>query len=318
MALDTASHSGCHRAATSAMHDRTLIVEPEADAARLDTFLAARLPELSRRLLRRIIAERGVRVNGLPGAKGTRLRTGDRVTLPDLPAALAPEPALALPVVHEDDSIAVIDKPGGMRGHALDPRQEGTAAAFVLARWPETRAVGDRLAPGLVHRLDTGTSGLLLVARTSEAHAALRAALRARTIEKHYLALVDGDATELHGQTIAAPLMHDVGDRRRMALAAAGARTWEAATDVEVLAASATRTLVRAHMRTGVTHQVRVHLALLGHPVLGDPLYGGPPAALPPSRHALHAAELRLSHPADGRPLHLQAPLPPDLSALVP
>ena len=144
---------------------RTLTVDA-ADAPRLDAFLAGSLPELPRRLVRRVIAEGAVRVNGRRAAKGLRLRPGDRITLPDFPVALEPEPALAVSVLHEDASLVVLDKPGGMRGHALDPRQRGTAAAFVLARWPETAGVGDPLAPGLVHRLDGGTSGVLVVART--------------------------------------------------------------------------------------------------------------------------------------------------------
>ncbi|HJQ84217.1 MAG TPA: RluA family pseudouridine synthase, partial [Candidatus Binatia bacterium] len=222
-----------------------------------------------------------------------------------------------LPVVHEDASIVVVDKPGGMPAHALDPRQRGTAAAFLLARYPEMADVGEPLAPGLVHRLDTGTSGLLVAARTVEAHAALRAALRARRVEKRYVAVVAGTGPELAGTRVVLPLAHDAGDRRRMIAAAPGLRAWPAETALEVLSSWRGRTLVRATIRTGVTHQVRAHLAHVGHPVLGDVLYGGPPVALPAGRHALHASELSLPHPADGRPLVLASALPPDLRALV-
>jgi 23S rRNA pseudouridine1911/1915/1917 synthase len=284
-----------------------------AAAPRLDAFLQAALPGLPRRLVRRVIAEGRVRVNGRRAPKGLRLRPGDEVTLPDVPRALAPEPALALPVLYEDERVAVLDKPGGMPAHALDPRQRGTAAAFVLARWPQTAGVGDPLAPGLVHRLDTGTSGLLVVARTAEAHAALRAALRARRIEKRYLAVVAGAATDVR---VDAPLAHDPRDRRRMAQARPGDRAWPAETLLRVLATRADRSLVAVTMRTGVTHQVRAHLALAGHPVLGDALYGGPDAGLPPGRHALHACGLTLPRPADGTTLRVESPLPPDLRAL--
>ena len=284
--------------------------------ARLDAFVRGALPALSRRLVRRLIAEGAVRVNGRPAVKGTRVALGDRVTLPDLPPTIAPEPGLALPVLHEDDTLVALDKPGGMPGHALDPRQRGTAAAFLLARYPEMAGVGDPLAPGLVHRLDSGTSGLLVAARTPAAHRALRAALRARAVEKRYLAWVSGDARALEGALIALPLGHDPRDRRRMVPAAAGLRAWPAETRVAVVSAGPERSLVEATILTGVTHQVRVHLVARGHPVLGDALYGGASAGLPPGRHALHAACMTLAHPGHGRPLTLRAPLPADLAAL--
>ena len=287
-----------------------------ADAVRLDTFLRGALPAMSRRLVRRLIAEGAVCVNGRPAAKGVRVAPGDRVTLPDLPATITPEPGLALAVLHEDDALVALDKPGGMPGHALDPRQRGTAAAFLLARYPEMADVGDPLAPGLVHRLDSGTSGLLVAARTRAAHCALRAALRARAVEKRYLAWVAGDASALDGARVALPLAHDPRDRRRMLPATAGVRAWPAETRLAIVAAGRERSLVEATILTGVTHQVRVHLAARGHPVLGDVLYGGAPAGLPRGRHALHAAGLTLPHPTDGRPLSLSALLPADLAAL--
>jgi len=294
---------------------RSLMVDAATGAGgpRLDAFLAAALAGLPRRLVRRVIAEGDVRVNGRRAAKGLRLRPGDRVTLPDLPHALAPEPALALPVLHEDAALAVIDKPGGMPAHALDPRQRGTAAAFVLARWPETAAVGDALAPGLIHRLDGGTSGVLVVARTSESFTALRAALAARSIEKRYLAVVAGTAEDTRVET---PLAHDTRDRRRMTAAKPDDRAWPAESEIRVVTPGRERSLVAVTMRTGVTHQIRVHLALAGHPVVNDILYGGPPADLPENRHALHASGITLPHPIDGKLIEVESPLPEDLRAL--
>jgi 23S rRNA pseudouridine1911/1915/1917 synthase len=294
----------------------TLTVDEAAGSTRLDAFLAKALPLLPHRLVRRIIAEGGVRVNGRPGAKGVRLHPGDRVTLPDMPVALAAEPALAVPIVHEDEHVVALDKPGGMPSHALDPRHTGTAAAFVLARYPETAGIGDALAPGLVHRLDTGTSGLLLVARTPAAHAALRAALRARTVDKRYLALVAGRADSLDGATLDTPLMHDRRDARRMAPAVAGARSWSAVTEVHVLRAGGGITLLEARILTGVTHQVRAHLAFAGYPVVNDLLYGGSEADLPALRHALHASTLTFAHPAHRETIVLRSVLPPDLEGL--
>ena len=301
------------------MGERTLTVEvmPGCLEPRLDAFLHRRLPALSRRLVRRVIAEGLVRVNGRPGAKGTRLLPGDRVTLPELAAGIVPEPELALPILYEDASLVAVDKPGGMPAHALDPRQRGTAAAFLLARHPEMAAVGDPLAPGLVHRLDTGTSGILLAARTPAAHAAMRAALRARAVEKRYLALVAGAAPELDGRRVTTALAHDPRDRRRMIAALPGVRAWPAETTLAVRVLGPAHTLVEATIRTGVTHQVRAHLALAGHPVLNDVLYGGPAAPLGPGRHALHATRVALHHPDTGRPLTVTSPLAGDLERLL-
>jgi 23S rRNA pseudouridine1911/1915/1917 synthase len=295
--------------------DPTRTVEAAA-GARLDTFVHQLLPGWSRRLVHRLIRKGDVRVNARRVAKGTRLRQGDRVTLPDLPSRLRPEPAPGLPVVYEDAHLVVVDKPGGMPGHALDPRQRGTAAAVLLARYPELARVGDPLAPGLAHRLDTGTSGLLLAARTPAAYATLRATFRAHAVEKRYLAVVAA-TVPVRNRRISLPLAHDPQDRRRMTAARPGERAWPAETDVAVLAARADRALVAATIRTGVTHQVRVHLAHAGYPVLGDAVYGGPAVDLPPGRHALHAARLRLCHPVSGQPLAFESALPEDLAALL-
>jgi 23S rRNA pseudouridine1911/1915/1917 synthase len=295
----------------------TLTVGDAPPAGRLDAFVHATMPALSRRLVHRLIADGDVRVNGRRAPKGGRLRPGDVVTLPALPRSIAPEPELTLPVVYEDEWLVAVEKPGGMPGHALDPRQRGTAAAVLVARHPEMATVGDPLAPGLVHRLDTGTSGILLAGRTAEAHAAVRAALRARAVEKRYLAVVEGDAHALDGRLVRVPLAHDPRDRRRMAPATGTARAWPAESALAVLRPTAARTLLEVTIRTGVTHQVRVHLARLGHPVVGDVLYGAGPAELPLGRHALHASRLTLAHPGTGHPLALISALPAELARLV-
>ncbi len=299
------------------MAERTVTVTSGAPV-RLDAFVRTTLPILSQRLTRLVIAEGAVRVNGQRATKGTLLRPGDRVTLPEI-EGLLPEGDLPVGVSYEDADLVALDKPGGMPAHALDPRQRGTAAAFLLGRYPETASVGEPLAPGLIHRLDTGTSGLLLAARTATAYDALRAALRTGAIEKRYLAVVTGTlSTDAPPRHVAVPLAHDPRDRRRMIAASPGTRAWAAETTVTVVATNAARSLVEAIMRTGVTHQVRAHLAHLGHPVLGDTLYGGPPAALVANRFALHAVGLRFAHPRDGRNVQLECPLPADLRTLVP
>ena len=288
---------------------------PVAAGGRLDAVVRAALPGLSRRLVRSLIAEGLVRVDGRRAAKGARVAAGAVVTVPALEPRPAPEPALVVPIVHEDAHVVVLDKPGGMPAHALDPRQRGTVAAFVLARYPETAAIGDALAPGLVHRLDTGTSGLLLVARTADAYRRLRAALRVRAVEKRYVALVAGHPAAPRW-CVDVPLAHDPRDRRRMIAGAPGLRSWPASTELRVTGSAGAHALVEATMLTGVTHQVRVHLALGGHPVLGDELYGGPAADLPAGRHALHAVALRFAHPGTGEPIVITSPVPADIARL--
>jgi 23S rRNA pseudouridine1911/1915/1917 synthase len=281
---------------------------------RLDAVVAAACPWLSRRVVHRLIQHGAVLVNGRPASKGTRLAVGDRVSGLDVPS-LAPEPDLPVRVVHESEDVVVLDKPGGMPSHALDPRQRGTLAAFVLARWPETARVGEPLEAGLVHRLDTGTSGLVVAARSPGVHAALRDAFRTRAIAKRYLAIVDG--TPPTRLTVRTPLAHDPRDRRRMMAADGRQRSWPAETEIEALAPAVRGTLVALTMRTGVTHQLRVHCALAGHPVLGDRLYGERQRGLAPGRHALHAAALSLpalgAHPT----WTALAPLPAELCALL-
>lgn len=285
--------------------DERVVDEP----ARLDAFVRRVCPALSRRVAHRLIDDGLVRVNGHVAAKGTRLAAGDRVVLPAV--RLEPEPDLPVGIVHVDEHLIVVDKPGGMPAHALDPRQRGTVAAFLAGRFPETAGLGDPLTSGLVHRLDTGTSGLLLAARTPEAHATLRAAFRAGGVAKRYLALVAG-APPPHA-TIDRALAHDPRDRRRMIAALPGQRAWPARTEITTLRSTGDRALVEATLHTGVTHQVRVHLALLGCPVLGDALYGGPDAGLSPGRHALHASSIALAGVR-----RLDSDLPPDLAALLP
>jgi 23S rRNA pseudouridine1911/1915/1917 synthase len=279
---------------------------------RLDTAVLAACPGLSRRLVRRLIDDGAIRVDGRRVARGAHVAAGARVTLP--PLALTPEPDLPVRIVHVDARIVVVDKPGAMPGHALDPRQRGTVAAFLAGRFPETATVGDPLASGLAHRLDTGTSGLQIAARTPETYARLRAAFRAGDLTKAYLAIVHGAVpAELH---ISLALRHDPRDRRRMTAAAGPGRAWPAHTDVRRLATLGDRSLVEARLRSGVTHQVRAHLASRGHPIVGDPLYGGAPGALPPGRHALHAARIVPGGRVGDLP-SLESALPADLCALL-
>jgi len=286
---------------------RIVAVEPGMPA-RLDALVRSLLPGASRRFVQRLFDEAAVRLNGRIGRKGERIVPGDRVELPTI-APLAPEPDAPLTVVYEDAAVIAIDKPGGVRGHALDPRQRGTSAAALLARYPEVAGIGGPLGAGLVHRLDSGTSGILLAARSTAAFDDWRGAFRARDVVKRYVAVVEG--TPAPG-VVDAPLAHDSSDRRRMRAARPGERSWPAASRIVAVASAGTRSRIEVEIRTGVTHQVRAHLALVGHPIVGDTLYGARPAELPAGRHALHAASL--ARPAVG--FAVVAPLPDDLAGL--
>ncbi len=295
--------------------------EVPADAApdRLDRAVA-KLFGVSRGRAMEWIAEGRVRIGGKRAPKGAPVQPGARISValppPDQPA---PEPDLPIRIVHADAHLIVADKPAGMSSHPLKPGEKGTAANALVGRFPELAQVGPSPREGgLVHRLDTDTSGLLLAARTDAAHAMLRAQFSARTVEKGYLALVGG---EIHaGGEIALPLLHDPRDPRRM----------QAASDPEYAAehgarAAVTRflplerkggfTLLEVEIPTGVMHQIRAHLAFIGHPLAGDALYGGPEAP-GLSRHFLHAARLAFAHP-DGSRVRYQSPLPPDLASVL-
>jgi 23S rRNA pseudouridine1911/1915/1917 synthase len=263
------------------------------------------------------IAEGRVKVNGLRAPKGAPAEPGAviSVTLPP-PDQPMPQPDLAIRIVHADNCLVVADKPAGMPSHPLKPGEKGTAANALVGRFPELAQVGPQLREGgLVHRLDTDTSGLLLAARTDAAHAMLRAQFAARTVEKGYLALVAG---EIHaGGEIALPLFHDPRDPRRMLAASDpeyaklhGARP--ALTTFAPIERRSGFTLLDVGIATGVMHQIRAHLSFIGHPLAGDELYGGPP--LPGlDRHFLHAARLGFAHP-DGSRARFESSLPTELS----
>jgi 23S rRNA pseudouridine1911/1915/1917 synthase len=259
-----------------------------------------------------------VRIDGKRAPKGAPVAPGARISVhkppPDQPA---PQPELPIRIVHADAQIVVADKPAGMPSHPLKPGEKGTAANALVGRFPELAGVGPQTREGgLVHRLDTDTSGLLLAARTDAAHAMLRAQFAARTVDKGYLALVAG---ELHaGGEIALPLAHDPKDARKM-LAASDAEYAEAhgarpaVTRFAPVERRSGFTLLEVEIPTGVMHQIRAHLAFIGHPLVGDDLYGGPD--LPGlRRHFLHSARLGFAHP-DGSRARFESPLPPDLAA---
>lgn len=289
---------------------------------RLDRFLAAGAPQFSRSAVQHLIDGGHVRVNGRPAKSSYRLRAGDHILL-DLPP---PEPtkldseAIPLSVVFEDDAMLVIDKPAGMVVHPAPGHRTGTLVNALLSRCPELATeASDR--PGIVHRLDRDTSGLIMVAKSDQVRRALQRRFQERRVHKTYLALLDGHLTPGWGR-VCAPLDRDPRHRQRMSVQAGGR---DATTEYRVLEYLAQKagmvpgeyTLVQAEPETGRTHQIRVHFASIGHPVAGDTTYGKRHTPLPLTRQFLHAWKLGFEHPVTGRLVELEAPLPQDLSAVL-
>lgn len=267
---------------------------------RLDRYLRDRLgSQFGRRAVTALLRSDAVRVNGRRAVKSLLLHAGDQIALPEHPAAhppLLPAPA-ALTIVYSDADIVAIDKPPGMPSTA-GPSRGPSAAAALLARYPEMAAIDSIRSGGLVHRLDTGTSGLLVAARTPAAYVRLRSAFAAKAIVKDYLAVVAGHL--MAPGRVVSPLARHPRSRKRMITAPAG-RGWPAETAYRPLAHGGGMTLVRLRMRTGVTHQLRAHLAQLGHPVLGDRRYGTVDTASvgvdAVSWHYLHALRMAADEP---------------------
>jgi len=275
--------------------------------ARLDTVLAAR-PEIgSRSAADRLIVDGAVRVDGTARAKSHRLSGGEQVEaeLPDSQRLEAE--AIDVAVVWEDEHLLVVDKPAGIVVHPVGRNASGTLAHGLLALGA---AGGDEDRPGIVHRLDKETSGLLLVARSQRAHTALQRLIRRREVERRYLALVRGRPRSRTGR-IEAQVGRDRHDRKRHSIDTDTPR--DAVTWFEVLEPLGERALLEVRLETGRTHQIRVHLEAIELPVCGDPVYGVPDLDL--QRQFLHAHRLRLTHPLTGEDLELSSPLPQDLAS---
>jgi 23S rRNA pseudouridine1911/1915/1917 synthase len=284
---------------------------------RLDHYLVRLGWARSRRAAREMLAGGMVRVNGRVLRKGETVGGGDTVEIGETSPSptLAPDPEVKIEVLFRDSAMLVVNKPAPMPCHPLRPGERGTVMNGVVAEFPETAVAGDNPREGgLVHRLDNGTSGALLVALEPSAFAALRAAVRAGRIRRDYQALVAGNLKE--SLQIEKSLAHDPRNARRMmAVAAYAAGARHAATAVEPIRRFGDFTLVAARPRTGMRHQIRVHLAEAGHPIAGDALYGGPPLdALAEGRFWLHLAEIEFRSPVSG-PVRTRSPLPRDLES---
>ena len=285
----------------------------DRDGERLDVFIARLLPQFTRSRIRRLIDGGLVTLDGRRPAKaGVKLEAGQRVELaepPPEPAELEPE-AIPLRIVYEDDDLLVVDKPAGLAVHPSPGHSRHTLVNAILAHCPQLSSIGGEGRPGIVHRLDKDTSGLIIVAKHDAAHLSLARELKERRVEKTYLALVEGRPEPPEG-VIDAPIGRHPRHRKRMAVVEGGR---EARTRYRVVREVDGRSLVELAPEHGRTHQIRVHLAAIGHPVVGDPLYGrrgGRPSSL--RRQFLHAQRLAFRHPRTGERLELEAPLPEDL-----
>jgi 23S rRNA pseudouridine1911/1915/1917 synthase len=297
------------------------------ESERLDRFVAARL-DLSRTRVQKLLVEGLVTVDDRPGKKSEMVEPGMVVTVRVPPAesvAIEPED-IPLDIVFEDDHLIVVNKGAGMVVHPAPGHRSGTLVNALLHHVPALEGVGGRARPGIVHRLDRDTSGLLVVAKTDRAHRVLSDALRARRVKRFYLAASWGHLSE-SPLVIEGPIGRDPRERKRMAVVEGGR---DAMTRVEVRERWERADLLHVALKTGRTHQIRVHLAHIGHPVIGDPTYGvgwerglgGPTRRWVDEltrrvpRQFLHAAELHFEHPESGEVVHFSAPLPEDLAGV--
>ena len=289
-----------------------------ADADRLDKFLVSQLPQFSRSRLQGLIRDGFVQVNAKTVTKtGTVLLPGQTVEieLPEIkPSDLVPE-EIPLNVVFENQDLMVINKPAGMVVHPAAGHATGTLVHAALAHAPELEGIGGERRPGIVHRLDKDTSGLILVAKNERAHRWLQDQFRLRRVKKVYLALVDGFAPTPTGR-IEAFIGRDPDHRKKMAIVSAQ-KGREAVTEYRVLETFANHSLIEAHPLTGRTHQIRLHLAFLGCPIVGDSIYGHHKSSLELQRHFLHAARLTIQLPGETQPRTFEAGLPPELDDLL-
>lgn len=308
-----------------------ILVGDEDGGERLDIVLAEHIPELSRSRIQKAIHAGDVFVSGIPARKAaTRVHEGELIELafsPPRPLEIRPE-AIPLDIVYEDEHLLVVNKPPGMVVHPAPGHDRGTLVHALLAHCRDLSGVGGVMRPGIVHRLDSGTSGLLVVAKSDEVHIALSKQLMERTVKRVYYAVVWGEMPESEG-VLEFPIGRSPRDRKRMAVVSRGGR--EAVTAYYVLDTFSPFQYIRIKLGTGRTHQIRVHLSFTGHPVLGDPVYGGRKlrkgslaqreartarkvlALL--DRQALHAGELSFIHPMTAERVVFTALAPPDFQS---
>jgi 23S rRNA pseudouridine1911/1915/1917 synthase len=305
----------------------TLTVPDDSDGTRLDVFLTSVLSGQSRSQIQRLIKEGHVLVAGREAKANQPVKSGQPIAI-DVPAPVDPVPqpeALPLPIVYQDADLIVVDKPAGMVVHPAAGHDSGTLVNALLHHVDDLSGIGGEKRPGIVHRLDRGTSGLMVVAKNDRAHEELSRQFREREVEKEYIALTWGEV--MAGRRIDTAIGRDPANRKKMSSESARIRRSREAVTRIVRAEHFGRvlTLARVAIHTGRTHQIRVHLSAIGHPIVGDPLYGGVHRRVPGDIRAvthldrpfLHAARLAFSHPADARRMEFESELPDDLQRVL-
>ena len=302
----------------------TLTVPEDSDGVRLDRFLASVVADRSRSQLQRLISDQAVRVDGRLAKSNHLVKAGQTVVLevPEPVEATPQAEELPLPILYQDRDVIVVDKPAGMVVHPAAGHASGTLVNALLHHVDDLSGIGGEKRPGIVHRLDRGTSGLMVIAKNDAAHEELSRQFHDREVEKEYVALVWGVVQA--GRRIDAPIGRDPANRKKMS--ARARRSREAVTRiVRTEHLNPAVTLAQIAIHTGRTHQIRVHLSAIGHPIVGDPLYGGVHRRVPGDVRAvthlqrpfLHAAKLAFKHPADGRRMEFTSELPEDLQQVL-
>lgn len=297
------------------MTTETILLIAETEASRIDAYLAANT-DLTRSKIQKLIKDGAVALNGKACKASSAVCAGDsiRILVPETDGDLLPEPEnIPLDVVYEDDDLAVINKPKGMVVHPAPGNPSGTLVNALLYRFQTLSGAGGEIRPGIVHRIDRMTSGLLVVAKSDFAHEALARQFADHTAHREYLCLVHGNLKEDSG-TVDAPIGRHKTDRKRMAVTEDGRR---AVTHWHVLERFGTETLLDVRLETGRTHQIRVHMAYIKHPILGDEVYGSPAPKLGLNGQALHGYRLTFSHPRTGETMSFTAPLPDDFTTAI-
>jgi 23S rRNA pseudouridine1911/1915/1917 synthase len=290
--------------------DKVYSFVADEPGVRLDRYVCHKLAELSRTRIQGLISDGYITVNGQIAKAGLKLNAGDRLKVvlpPPPPSPLTPE-AMPLDIIYEDDDLLVVDKPAGLTVHPAPGHRAHTLVNAILSRIPRLAALSDSLRPGIVHRLDRDTSGVMVVAKSSLAQTKLTEQFKARSVAKTYLVLVKGKLTPENG-VIEAPIGRDPRDRKRMAVVAKGR---EARTEYRVIKYIGDYTLLEVKPETGRTHQIRVHFAAIGYPVVGDKVYGVKSPFL--SRQFIHASRLGFKLPSTGKYMEFKSELPADLA----
>jgi 23S rRNA pseudouridine1911/1915/1917 synthase len=299
--------------------ERLLRLSVQQSGLRVDRYISQEAPDLSRSLVQKLLDEGRVTIAGQVPKASYKVQAGDEIVVcvppPESTDVLAE--AIPLNIVYEDADIVVVDKPAGMVVHPAYGHRSGTLVNALLAHCPDLAGIGGELRPGIVHRLDKDTSGLVIVAKNDAAHRYLQTQFQERLVHKTYLALVEGVPQAAHG-VIDAPIGRDPQHRQRMAIVTAPSRHGrEARTEYRIVERFPQNALIEAEPVTGRTHQIRIHLAFIGHPLVGDRVYGFRKQRLPVPRQFLHATRIAFTLPSSGQPVEFTSPLPDDLAAVL-